>query len=170
MVELATLQAVSYIMGSLGVFVAAVYYVMNLRNTIDSRKAQLLMEYNRIWSSKEWLTDLHESLNYEWKDFDDFWNKYGHPNPEAHSRWISIANGMSYALMLLDYNLVSEDMLRRYLGYVSMGAFWEKFGPAIKEMRAMWNIPDMFQSMESYYNKWRKVNPLVGEQEYRVPD
>jgi hypothetical protein len=32
MVELATLQAVSYIMGSLGVFIAAVYYVSTLRN------------------------------------------------------------------------------------------------------------------------------------------
>jgi len=32
MVESATLQAVSYIMGGLGVFIAAVYYVMNLRN------------------------------------------------------------------------------------------------------------------------------------------
>jgi hypothetical protein len=31
-VELATLQAMSYIMGSLRVFVAAVYYVMNIQN------------------------------------------------------------------------------------------------------------------------------------------
>ena len=33
MVELATLQAVSYIMGSLGVFVGTVYYIMNMRAT-----------------------------------------------------------------------------------------------------------------------------------------
>ena len=32
MVKLATLQVVSYIMGSLGVFIAVVYFVMNLRN------------------------------------------------------------------------------------------------------------------------------------------
>jgi hypothetical protein len=127
---------------------------MNLKNTLDNRKAQLLMEYNRILSSKEWLIDLHESLNYEWKDFNDFWAKYGHPNPIAHSRWISVGNCMSYALMLLKYDLVNEEMLRRYLGYVSMGSWWEKSGPAIKEMRVMWNLPDMFSDMEFYYNKW----------------
>jgi hypothetical protein len=33
MVELAILQAVSYIMGSMGVFVAAVYYILNIRTT-----------------------------------------------------------------------------------------------------------------------------------------
>lgn len=32
MVDLASLQAVSYIMGSLGVFVAAVYYILNIQN------------------------------------------------------------------------------------------------------------------------------------------
>jgi len=55
MVELATLQAVSYIMGSLGVFVAAVYYVSTLRNNqrtqqlqLETRQAQLFMQiYNQ---------------------------------------------------------------------------------------------------------------------------
>jgi len=32
MVDLVTLQTVSYIIGSLGVFVAAVYYVLNIQN------------------------------------------------------------------------------------------------------------------------------------------
>ena len=157
MVDLVLIETVSYIVGALGVFVAAVFYVLNLRNAIDNRKAQLLMEYNKIMSSKEWIRDLHESLNYEWKDFEDFWAKYGHGNPEAHSQWISIANSLSGAVGLLKWNLVNEEMLRGYLGYVSMGAFWEKFGPVIKEMRVMWNIPDMFEDMEFYYNKWKKM-------------
>jgi hypothetical protein len=124
------------------------------------------MEYNKMMSSKGWLTDLHESLNYEWKDFEDFWAKYGHPNPEAHSKWISIANSMSYALLLLKWNLVNEEMLRQYLGYVSMGAFWEKFSPAIKEMRVQMNLPGMFERMEFYYNKWQKPDSRPREPEY----
>ena len=155
MVDLALLQSVSYIAGALGVCVAAVFYVLNLRNAIDNRKAQLLMEYNKIMSSKEWLIDIHESMNYEWKDFDDFWAKYGHANPKAHSQWISIANSLDGAVSLLKWNLVNEEMLRGYLGYTSMGAFWEKFGPVIKEMRAMFNMPDMFRNIEFYYNKWK---------------
>jgi hypothetical protein len=153
---LVDIQTIGVLVTAASVSVAAIYYILTLRNTIDNRKAQLLMEYNKIYSSKEWLIDLHESLNYEWKDFNDFWAKYGHPDPVAHSQWISIGNSMSCALLLLKYNLVNEEMLREYLGYVSMGSWWEKFGPAIKEMRTMWNLPDMFGNIEFYYNKWRK--------------
>jgi hypothetical protein len=149
-------QTIGVLVTAASVSVAAIYYILTLRNTVDNRKAQLLMEYNKMISSKEWLIDLHESLNYEWKDFNEFWLKYGHPNPEAHSQWISIGNSMSCALLLLKYNLVNEEMLREYLGYVSMGSWWEKFGPAIKEIRVMWNLPDMFGNIEFYYNKWRK--------------
>jgi len=155
-VELAEIQTAYYMVAATGVIVAAVYYIMTLRSTMDNRKAQLLMEYNRIISSKGWLTDLHESLNYEWSDYEEFDRKYGHPNPEAHSRWISIANSMESALMLLDRNLVNEDMLRFYLGSVSMGLFWEKFGPAVKEMRVRMKSPNMFHNIEFYYDKWMR--------------
>jgi hypothetical protein len=52
MVDLAEIQAAYYMVAATGVLVAAIYYVLNLRNTIDNRKAQLLMEYNKIMSSK----------------------------------------------------------------------------------------------------------------------
>jgi hypothetical protein len=155
MVDLAEIQAIYYMVAATGVLIAAAYYVMTLKSTMDNRKAQLLMECNRIMNSKEYLIDLHESLNYEWKDFDDFWAKYGHPNPEAHSRWISIANSMSNTLDLLKLSLINEEMARKYLGYVSMGSFWEKFAPAVKEMRVRMNLPDMFENIEFYYDKWK---------------
>ena len=41
MLEFATLQAVSYIVGSLGVFVAAVYYVLNIQNSRRSHELML---------------------------------------------------------------------------------------------------------------------------------
>ena len=41
MLELATLQAVSYIVGSLGVFVAAVYFVLNIQNCRRSHELML---------------------------------------------------------------------------------------------------------------------------------
>jgi hypothetical protein len=41
MLELATLQAVSYIVRSLGVFVTAVYYVLNIQNSRRSHELML---------------------------------------------------------------------------------------------------------------------------------
>jgi hypothetical protein len=55
MVELATLQAVSYIMGSLGVFVAAVYYVFNMRTTLQTRQAQLFMQIYSRFDDPDWM-------------------------------------------------------------------------------------------------------------------
>ena len=43
------------------------------------------------------------------------------------------------------------------LGYVSMGSYWEKFNPVIKEMRARKIAPRMDKDMEFYYNKWKKI-------------
>jgi hypothetical protein len=37
MIGLATLQEVSYIMGSLGVFVAAVYNILNIQNNLRNQ-------------------------------------------------------------------------------------------------------------------------------------
>jgi len=59
------IQTVGVLATAASVSEAAIYYILTLRNTIDNRKAQLLMEYNKMVSSKEWLIDLHESLNYE---------------------------------------------------------------------------------------------------------
>jgi len=38
LVDLATLQAISYIVGSFGVFVAAIYYIFNMRATLKVRR------------------------------------------------------------------------------------------------------------------------------------
>jgi hypothetical protein len=60
MIELATLQMVSYIMGSLGVFIAAIYYVINLRaqqnnmkTSLDTRQAQLFMQILNQFNTPE---------------------------------------------------------------------------------------------------------------------
>ena len=163
MIDLAGIQTAYYLVAATGVLVAAVFYVLSLKSTIDNRRAQLLMEFNRIISSKEWVTDLHIVLNYEWSDFDEFWSKYGHSNPVDHSRWISIGNSMSAMLSLLNRSLVDEEMLREYLSSVSMGSFWEKFGPAVKEMRVRMNNPHFFSNIEFYYDKWLNQGKILAE-------
>jgi hypothetical protein len=48
MIELATLQAISYIMGSMGVTVAAVYYVMNIQNNRRSQELSHKTQQQRL--------------------------------------------------------------------------------------------------------------------------
>ena len=147
MVDLALLQSISNLTGAIGVLAASAYYIWNIQNNNKQRRNEVVRTIIDRYSSARARA------------------KYGHPNPVAHSRWISIFNSYGYALQLLKWNLVSEEMLKGYLGYVSMGAFWEKFGPMIKEMRVRMNQPGMGSDLEFYYNKWQRITPKGREVE-----
>jgi hypothetical protein len=58
MVDISLLQSVSYMAGALGVCVAAIYYVLNMRTTLQTRQAQLFMQLFDRWTSSEF------ALNY----------------------------------------------------------------------------------------------------------
>ena len=68
---------------------------------------------------------------------------------------------MENMLTLLKRNIVDEEILRRYLGSVSMGSFWEKFGPAVREMRVQMNNPFLFSDIEFYYDKWLREGRII---------
>ena len=86
MVELATLQAVSYIMGSLGVFIAAVYYVFNMRSTLQARQeanrtqqqqlatrqAQMFMEIYKQASTKEFNEAIMRIFRSQWSSYAEY--------------------------------------------------------------------------------------------------
>jgi hypothetical protein len=77
MVDLALLQSVSYIAGALGVCVAAIFYVLNLRisqrnikTNTETRQFQLLMQLSAPQFTKEGFRTWFEFANMEWKDYD----------------------------------------------------------------------------------------------------
>jgi hypothetical protein len=94
MVDLALLQSVSYIAGALGVCVAAVYYVLNLRisqrnqelslkafensakaqqQTLETRQAQMFMDVYKQVTSNEFLTAWGKVAMSPWKTYEE-WN------------------------------------------------------------------------------------------------
>jgi len=127
MVELATLQAVSYIMGSLGVFVAAVYYVLNIQNnrrnqelalkaqqqTLETRQAQLFMQLYSIYDSKDFLNDYTDVCwRHEYSDLDDWMKKY-HPqkNPQAYASFMRLGRFYEGVGILVEKKLISLDLV-----------------------------------------------------------
>src|SRR5512136_1998725 len=94
MVDIALLQSVSYIAGALGVCVAAIFYVLNLRisqknqeisqrnmkTTLETRKLQFVTSITSQLLSEEGQRRYGELLNMEWRDYDDFEKKYGSDN------------------------------------------------------------------------------------------
>lgn len=155
MVELATLQAVSYIMGSLGVFVAAIYYIMtlrvqqtNARNTLETRKAQTYMQYWDKTNTDEWQSDLRELLDkWSFTDFDDFWDKYGRDsNPDQWRKYRRIAYYYEHIGILVKEELIDPKLIYDF-DHTPI-EFWEKFELIIKIYRERFEQPPKGQTAE----------------------
>ena len=97
MVDLVVLQPVSYMAAAIGVCVAAVYYILNLRNQIQSRKAQLFMQLGEHLMDQAETKSHYEILyEWEWKDLDDFQKKYGLGNMENLSKLICFGTFLTH--------------------------------------------------------------------------
>ena len=172
MVDLALLQSVSYIAGALGVCVAAIYYVMNLRisqrnqqlalksqdQTLETRQAQLFMPIYSTFCSDEFLKAFYTIMSLTYKDYDDYVAKYSYTaNPEvgrAHAKVNMYLEGIGVLVKrgLIEPSLVDDLMSSVLLGY------WEKFGSYVLEARVRRNHPQNGEYVEYLYNQ---IKPIV---------
>ena len=108
MVALALLQSVSYIAGALGVCVAAIYYVINLREMNKNRRITLTTTMMQPFMTVEGLRQFNNLISMDWKDLDDFSKKYdGRVNPQNYAERLSMWNlcenlGLLYREVMID--------------------------------------------------------------------
>jgi hypothetical protein len=157
LVELATLQAVSYIMGSLGVFVAAVYYILNMRETTKNRRAALTNNLMQFLTSVERNRIGLELLTMNWKDFDDFYKKYDSTvNPDNYAKRMSFWS--YYEILGVQYRNGILDMETIYaVSNVSIINNWMHFKPIIEEYRKLDYGKDFYKNWESMANDLARI-------------
>ena len=91
-------QTVSIVFAGLSIGLAAIYYMMTLRNSqkaqqlqLETRQAQLFMQIYYTWSSSETINIRKELRTWTWTDYDDFIQKYGEANnPEKAGEPLAI--------------------------------------------------------------------------------
>ena len=127
------------------------------RQTLETRQAQLFMQiYNRLTYS-DFTEKWNEVLNYEWKNHDDFINKYGQKNnPKSFSKIQSVelffeGIGVLVSRDLIEISLVDDVMSTFVLMY------WRKYGEIAEETRTKFNIPQYAEWTEYLYDEVRKV-------------
>lgn len=69
MVDLVFLQSVSYIAAAVGVCIAAIYYVLNLRTAIKTREAQLFMQVFDRFREQDFWEGINETRKAEFDEF-----------------------------------------------------------------------------------------------------
>ena len=164
MVDLTLLQSVSYIAGSVGVFVAAIFYVLNLRisqrnmrQTLDTRQFQLLMQLSEFITTKEGCKNYLEFISMEWKDYDDFEKKYGSDaNPDSYALRETISGWLNKAGLLLRNGMIDKELLYDYYGFVPIG-LWNKYSEIIHIQRELYATPELYRHWEYLYDEMIKI-------------
>jgi hypothetical protein len=133
-------QTIGVLVTAASVTVAAVYYIMNLRETTKNRRATLSMNVLQSFFSEEGNHRMMDLLNMQWSDFDDYVKKYDSSvNVENYAKrqayWQTCdLLGYLYKTGVLDIQTIYN------VGGFGILLVWRKFKTIIEEYRR-WEYP-----------------------------
>jgi len=149
------IQTVSIAIASAGVFLAAVYYILQIRHQRNVRNSDLVIRLYTHCTSDEWEEAYMRILNAHFEDYEDFSRKYGgliSENP------VSIAAGKVSAFYeqlgyLLYRKLIDADMVFQLF---SIARPWNKIKPMAYGARKQLGQPNLYEWFEYLYNEMQK--------------
>lgn len=143
-------QAVSIVLTGIGLMIALTYYALQIRNQNRTRTAQLLMQvYSRL-DTPEKVRALQEVFLWEFKDFDEWREKYW--NPEDYNKLGTLILFFGGAGTLVKTGDLPIDKVNELMGGLVV-LMWEKFVPIKDEIREFWNMPVWASSTEYLYDE-----------------
>jgi hypothetical protein len=132
---LVDVQTIGVAVTAASVTVAAIYYIINLRETLRNRRVTLANNLMQTFvleeGSKRWV----DLMNMEWKDYDDFQSRYGSKvNPENFAKRNAMWNtcnilGNQYRAGLIDMDTIFA------CSFTGVALMWAKFKPIIDVYR-----------------------------------
>jgi hypothetical protein len=134
------------------------------QQTLETRQSQLFMEVYKTDESNEFQTNWWEIFgNWEWKDLDDFLEKYGpySGNSIPYGKLMSIFSHYEGMSVLMKRGLLSPDLVYD-LKYDSVIMFWDKFSPIVLWWRKRYNAPQMFGTIEWLYSEMKRIRESKG--------
>jgi hypothetical protein len=143
-------QAISIVLTGIGLMIALTYYALQIRNQNKTRTAQLLMQvYSRL-DTPEKVRALQEVFLWEFKDFDEFVEKYW--NPEDYNKLGTLVLFFGGAGTLVRTGDLPIEKVSLLIGGLTT-LMWEKFDPIKDELRQFWNMPGWAGSWEYLYHE-----------------
>ena len=151
MVDIVLLQTVSIAIASAGVFVAAIYYILQIRHQTKLRQTDVIIRLCSFASSKEFLDAWETLRGREIKSVDNYMKKYGSLTEVNQVIGVSEELGMLLKRRLIDLDLI-DDLMGRHAVIVTfekMEPFNEKFRKELREGE--------MTSFEYLYNEIKKM-------------
>jgi len=144
MVDIST---VSIAIASAGVFAAAVYYILQIRHQTRMRQTDLVIRLYSTYASLEFQEAWHKIYFTEFKDYDDFVEKFGGKRRPVLLFYEEV--GVLLHRKLIDIGLV-DDLLG-----TSIRPIWEKIKHVMEEARKRYD-PRLYEYFEYLYNEMQK--------------
>ena len=159
MVEI-NLSIVLQIVQTIALIVGIVYYLIIMRNSqrsqqmqLETRQAQLLMQvYSRL-DTPEKVRALQEVFLWDFKDFDEWRDKYW--NPDDYHRLGTLVLFFGGAGTLVKTGDLPIEKVSMLIGGLTI-LMWEKFEPIKDDLREFWNMPGWANSWEYLYHELLK--------------
>jgi len=150
-------------------FIAAVYYVMNLREQRRNRIITFTQNLMQTFNTVETFKIQGELINMEWKDYDDFEKKYGSENNlDNYGKRMFFFYTFEVMGRLLKEGLVDSETLFGVISFIVM-TIWTKFLPTIAENRRRFTGRTGWEGFEYLYNEMVKTKQQR-DPEYVFPD
>ena len=141
-------QTVGVLVTAVSVTVAAIYYIINLRETAKNRRATLTNSIIQPFTTKEFALTWNVFNRMKWDSFDDFQKKYdSRTNPENFALRISFWNlcdsiGYQYRSGLIDIGTIYN------VAGIWIADAWFMFGPVIREYRKLDYPKNIYENFE----------------------
>ena len=169
MVDLAEIQAAYYMVAATGVLVAAVFYILNMRETTRNRRMALTNSLMQNFTSEEGSKRWMELMLMEWKDFDDFRAKY---DSSVNSDNFAKRNYIWNTCDMLGYQYKSGQLDLGTLWSICNDAVpstWHKFGPIIQEYKKRREYPKHVWENFEYLAYVMSKAMAKADPEYKIP-
>ena len=155
-------QTISTVFAGVGISVAAIYYIMTLRNQHRSRQAQLFMQIYNNYAKSDYIQNMSDALRMDYTDYDDFQEKY--ERYATRAPYTSICFFYDGIGVLVEEGLIDIRLVAKLM-FGDITWHWHHFGPYILESRKRRNHPEYMYYNEFLYNEVVKVRPnhsLIG--------
>jgi hypothetical protein len=149
-------QTFSAIAAVIGVTVGIALTFLELRHLRKERQTNLVTDLYSTFSSKEFQIAFAQIDNLEFKNAEDFLERYGpKANVEAWGKWQSEAAFFEQVGILLHRKLIDITLVDDLLSTAITQA-WEKMAPIIKDRRERLGLPQIWEWFEYLYNEMKK--------------
>jgi hypothetical protein len=155
--EVFDIQTVSIAIASAGVFLAAIYYIWQIRHQTKLRQTDLVWRMIQTMYADDYREAILKVLNLDFKDYEDFVKKYGpylsdSPTMKALTKINVLYSNLGDAVRK---NLIDFELVNGVFNTACCRA-WEKVKPIIEGYRKASNQPTYLRDFEYLYNEMMK--------------